>query len=180
MHFISYYSDAELPISSNPKIIREDDCFCYLYDLDEEINFAVNVDCSQYPPYGLFAVFILDKNESHNDNEIIQMAKNIKKFYRETKGIQSKHISPSTIRKLETFCGLYGIKALNDMTLMSSSVSDMRLEKRHLKCENNNYWSITFNDLPIISLSSETAIDEFLKVIQNDIRAYIYQRWNHK
>ena len=98
MIFSCYYKEHELPFHEKEyKIISDKNVFAYYYCLDNEYYFSVWVKEKTY------ATFIC-KNTITDESILLNKAHEINYFYRETIGLQSSHISSSTIREIEALC----------------------------------------------------------------------------
>ena len=170
MNFVSYCMQHELPLNGDEyNIIADGEIFAYLYDIDESKNLAVHMGEDSY------AVFRLDDNEINN--QLTSKIHDIRKFYRETKGQQTKHLSQDTIRQINTIFSLN--RVITDITFrnVDSILQPIGLEKRQLRNGETTCWGIYFNNIPIFHLSSEDLVDRIFRIMKSDLTAYIMQRW---
>lgn len=171
MEFVCYYQEFELPIDGgNYREIADRAVFSYQYNLDGDFYYAVRVNDSCY------AVFTCVEDEI-NETNLLRKAHEVVRLYRETIGIQSRHISADTIRQIETLCGIHNANVNYDNNSETIATANIHLEKKHFVKDNNDYWGITYNNRPLLLLTSENAINRILDIVNEDIFAYIIQRW---
>ena len=173
MEFVCYYQEHELPLfDGNNRVISDRVIYGYQYNLDGDAYFAIRVENN------LYSVYTCAEDEVGEDN-LVRKAHEVMRFYRETKGMQSRHISADTIRQIETLCNLHRTNGENYNNAEFISYADMRLEKRHSVNNGNDCWHIFLNETPLISLNSENAIDRLFGIIRSDLQSYVLQRWRH-
>ena len=120
----------------------------------------------------LYSVYTCEEDEVGEDN-LVRKGHEVMRFYREIKGVQSRHISADTIRLIETLCYINRVNVNYDNNAETISAADIRLEKKHFVSENNNYWGITYNNRLLLLLSSENSINRIFDIINSDLFSYI-------
>lgn len=169
MIFSCYYKEYELPfLEKEYKIISDKNVFAYYYCLDNEYYFSVWVEENTY------ATFIC-KNAITDESILLNKAHEINSFYRETIGLQSSHISSSTIREIEALCKFNEASIANFEN--SITINQISLEIKHKRNNNIEWWGIVCNNKLLLSLTSESAINRIIRVIEYDIISYILKRW---
>lgn len=170
MEFICYYSFHELPLNNGDyNTFADREVYGYQYNLDGDYHLAVLVEDDYY------AVFRTNEEEIANI-DILEKAHEITRFYRETKGAQTRHLTANTIRKIETQCRLYTTnEQIENSEILNTA--NLCLEKKHSISANGESWHIAFNGIPLVLLNSEYEIGEIFDIICCDITAYVLQRW---
>lgn len=173
MKFVCYSKEFELPIfESEYKLIADKYVYAYYYLLDNEYYYAIQVDVAS--THSIYAVFICG-NEIIDDNELLEKAHEVKMFFRETIGLQSSHISSSTIREIEALCKFNETPITNLEN--SITINQISLEIKHQNNSNNEWWGIVCNNRLLLSLTSESAINRIIGIIEYDVISYILKRW---
>jgi hypothetical protein len=171
MEFVCYYQEHELPINEgNYRVIADRVIYGYQYNLDEDYYYAVWVENN------LYSVYTCAEDEV-NENNLVRKAHEVMRFYRETKGVQSSHISADTIRQIETLCNINRANVNYNNNAKTIATANIRLEKKHFVRDNNDYWSITYNGRLLLLLSSENSINRIFDIINGDLFDYIIHRW---
>lgn len=171
MEFVCYYQEHELPLfDGNNRVISDRVIYGYQYNLDGDAYFAIRVENN------LYSVYTCEEDEVGEDN-LVRKAHEVVRFYRETKGVQSRHISAGTIRQIETLCNINRVNVNYDNNAETVAAANIRLEKKHFVRENNDYWGITYNDRLLLLLSSENSINRIFDIINGDLFSYIIHRW---
>ena len=171
MKFVCYYQEHELPlVADDYSVIADREIYGYQYNMDDESYFAIRVENN------LYSVYVCAEDEIDEEN-LVRKAHEMMRLYRETKGVQSRHLSASTIRQIETMCHIHkaNITFSNDEGLVIAS--NGFLEKRHFVRNAENYWGITYNNKLLILLTSENDINRIFSIIDGDVLSYIIQRW---
>ena len=172
MEFVCYYQEHELPLDdgNHNRVISDRVIYGYQYNLDGDAYFAIRVENN------LYSVYTCAEDEV-GENNLISKAHEVMRFYRETKGVQSRHISADTIRQIETLCYINRVNVNYDNNAETISAADIRLEKKHFVRENNDYWGIAYNNRLLLLLSSENSINRIFDIINGDLFSYIIHRW---
>lgn len=173
MKFVHYSKDFELPIfESEYKLIADRHVYAYYYLVENEYHYAIQVDTTKL--YAIYAVFVCG-TEMIDDNMLLEKAHEVKMFFRETIGLQSSHISSSTIREIEALCKFN--EAPIENLENSITINQISLEIKQQKNRNNEWWGIVCNNRLLLSLTSESAINRIISVIEHDVVSYIRKRW---
>ena len=117
----------------------------------------------------------LCKNTITDESVLLNKAHEINSFYRETIGLQSSHISSSTIREIEALCKFNEASIANFENTIT--INQISLEIKHKRNNNIEWWGIVCNNKLLLSLTSESAINRIISVIEYDIISYIRKRW---
>ena len=60
---------------------------------------------------------------------------------------------------------------------MTIATANIQLEKKHFIRDYNDYWGITYNNRPLLLLSSESSINRVFDIINGDLFFYMVHRW---
>ena len=173
MKFIAYCADYELSFFEGEYTrIADREILAYRYTNVDSENLAIAV-CDN-----LYAVFQLSEIETEFDNEnIVDKIHNICDFCRETQGLNSRHISQDTMRRINTYFLLNSVTPDNIHIPLGTSELNLNLKKTKFSNRVSDYWGVFINDNPLFYLNNEQHTDTIFRLINSDVYSYVLRRW---